>query len=185
MPNARHEVLQLKVTLADVTPPVWRRLLVPEHLSLAQLHDILQAAMGWEDSHLHAFDVEGTTYGPLDDDDADEDELDEQDISVGGALASSGRLTYQYDFGDSWEHEVVVEARSTTPVKMSFAKCVDGENACPPEDSGGAFGYAAMLKAVADPSHEDHADYVQWLGEDFDPTAFDVATVNAALQQLR
>ena len=177
-------VVQLRVQLAEVHPPVWRRLVVPGSVRLAKLHSVLQAAMGWTDSHLHSFRIGDELYG-MQFDEHPEDEIDEKTVTVLRALSGHRRFFYDYDFGDSWEHEVVVESMSTTPTGLKFAVCVDGQNACPPEDCGGVGGYSLMLEALADPSHEEHDDYMRWLGGPFDPAAFDLAGTNAALQQVR
>ena len=94
-------------------------------------------------------------------------------------------MLYEYDFGDSWEHDVVVEERATARLALKFAVCLDGQNACPPEDSGGGGGYEYMLASLADPADEEHDRYLEWLGGPFDPTAFSLAEVNGALQRLR
>ena len=106
-------------------------------------------------------------------------------MSVRQALADQRRFIYEYDFGDSWEHDVVVEARSAHRLGLRFGVCVDGANACPPEDCGGWPGYRSMLEALDDPTHEEHESYLAWLGGTFDPTSFELAEVNAALQRVR
>jgi hypothetical protein len=182
MPQRPRQIaFQLHVSLQGVEPLVWRRLLVPGRTRLSTLHDILQVAMGWENSHLHVFHIGTARYGPCYDD-APSDELDEFEVSVAQALKGQERFRYEYDFGDGWEHEVTIEARTETPVGLKFAVCLGGGNACPPEDCGGPAGYAAMLEALADSSHEDRDQYLAWLGGDFDRAAFDVAAVNVALQ---
>lgn len=177
-------VVQLRLSLKDITPTIWRRLLVPGSVRLAKLHLMFQAAMGWTNSHLHDFRIGDQLYGTQFDDYPD-DELNENDVTVLQAVSDQRRFIYHYDFGDSWDHEVVVEARWTMPVGLKFAVCVDGQHACPPEDCGGHPGYAEMLEALADPSHDEHDSYLQWVGGSFDPTEFDLAVANAALQRVR
>jgi hypothetical protein len=173
------------VRLLDVKPPIRRRLLVPGDATLAKLHVILQVAMGWEDYHLHAFRIGKVRYGLADDeDDFGPPEIDETTITIAEAFAKERKGFYDYDFGDSWEHEIVVE-ETTSSAPLVFAVCLDGKRACPPEDSGGTWGYANLLEALGDPEHEEHEEYLEWAGEDFDPEAFDLAAVNASLQQLR
>ncbi len=162
---------------------VWRRLLVPGNVRLSRLHDVFQAAMGWTDSHLHSFRIGDALYGTQFDDYPPE-ELDEKSVTVVAALREQRRFLYEYDFGDSWEHEVVVEAIAEATLGLKFAVCLDGQNACPPEDCGGVGGYSMMLEALADPSHEEHDDYLTWVGGAFDPTAFELAEANVALQHL-
>jgi hypothetical protein len=151
---------------------------------LGKLHDVFQAAMGWTNSHLHCFTIGDERFGPQYDD-YPEDEVDENEVSVLQAIGEHRRFSYEYDFGDSWEHEVVVEEQVRLPHGLKHAVCLDGENACPPEGCHGAGGYAELLEAIADPTHEDHDDLLDWLGGPFDPTAFDLAAVNVALQRLR
>lgn len=177
-------VLRCMITLLDVDPAVWRRLLVPGSVRLDKLHRMFQAAMGWEDSHLHSFEIAGARYG-MQFDDYPADELDEKSVTVASALGSVERFRYEYDFGDSWEHEVTVEARWRLPIGLKFGVCLDGADACPPEDSGGSHGYAELLRVLADPSHEDHKHLRGWVGGPFDPTEFDLALVNARLQAVR
>jgi hypothetical protein len=177
-------VVQLRIELAEVQPLVWRRLLVPGSVRLAKLSLMLQAAMGWTNSHLHNFRIGDDLYG-MHYDEHPEDEIDEHTVTVLQALREHDRFSFDYDFGDGWEHEVTVEAMSRTPTGLKFAVCLDGQNACPPEDCGGPYGYETMLEAIANPSHEEHEDLTRWLGGPFDPVAFDLAATNAALQQAR
>jgi Plasmid pRiA4b ORF-3-like protein len=151
---------------------------------LAKLHQMFQAAMGWTDSHLHGFTIGDQRYG-MHFDDYPEGEIDEAEISVLKAVGGHRRFSYEYDFGDSWDHDVVVEEVTTTSRGLRFAVCIDGQNACPPEDCGGPGGYAELLETLADPGHPDHDRAVQWVGGSFDPTSFDLVSANVALQQLR
>lgn len=177
-------VVQLRISLRDVHPVVWRRLLVPGSVRLAKLHLMFQAAMGWTDSHLHSFQVGDDLYG-MQFDDYPPEEIDEKSVTVIGAVKGQRRFVYEYDFGDSWEHDVVVEATTTTALGLKFAVCVDGQNACPPEDCGGTGGYSMMLEALADPTHEERDQFLTWVGGAFDPAAFDLAEANIALQRVR
>jgi hypothetical protein len=176
-------VFRLRITIEGVVPTVWRRLLVPGAVRLARLHRIFQAAMGWTDSHLHAFTVGDKCYG-MHFDDYPEDEIDETEVTVQKAVGGHRRFSYEYDFGDSWEHSVVVEEVSRISRGLKFAVCIDGQNACPPEDCGGVHGYAELLEVLADPAHPDHDRTVQWMGGSFDATSFDLVSTNVALQQL-
>ena len=177
-------MVQLRVSLMEITPTIWRRMLVPGSVRLAKLHLMLQAAMGWTDSHLHDFRVGDKVYGTQIDDYPD-DELNENDVTVLQVCRDERRFVYQYDFGDSWEHEVVVEGQWWSPIGLKFGVCLDGQNACPPEDCGGWPGYAEFLEAIGDPEHEEHERFLRWVGGSFDPTAFDLAVANAALQRVR
>jgi Plasmid pRiA4b ORF-3-like protein len=177
-------VFRLRITLVDVEPTVWRRLLVPATVRVAKLHDIFQAAMGWTNSHLHSFTIGGELYG-MHFDDYPEEEIDEKEVTVLRAIGEHRRFSYEYDFGDSWQHEVVVEDFVRTPRGLKHAVCIDGQNACPPEDCGGVGGYAELLEVLADPEHEEHDHLLSWVGGTFDAIFFDLAGVNVALQHVR
>jgi hypothetical protein len=177
-------VFQLRVTLEQIEPPVWRRLLVPGSVRLDKLHRMIQAAFGWWDYHLHAFEIGEERYGTVDDD-CPEDELDETTVTLVQALDGVDRFAYEYDFGDSWDHEIVVEDFRRMPEGLKFGVCVDGQNACPPEDVGGPSGYAEFLDAMADPFADEHERVLNWLRGPFDPTEFDLALANARLQKVR
>jgi hypothetical protein len=174
-------LLQFKITLNGIRPPIWRRFLVPEGLSLSRLHDVIQDVMGWTDSHLHGFHRNGERFGIPDPDFDEERVVDESTVTVKDlGLSLKDRLEYEYDFGDGWEHvltvEKVLEAREQkTPV------CLKGARSCPPEDCGGVWGYENLLEILKDPEHEEYEEWKTWLPEDFDPEHFDLADVNRAL----
>lgn len=183
--QAPTSVYQLKVAIRHIRPPVWRRLHVPDGITLAALHQVLQTAMGWEDDHLHEFVVGETRYGPPDPDAGDwgQEFVDERlaalkDV-VGGGLK---KFVYEYDFGDGWEHAITVEKVLAAEAGVAYPRCVGGKRACPPEDCGGPWGYKEFLKTVGDPGHPRHAELSEWIGGEFDPEAFDLAAVNAQLQ---
>ena len=177
-------VLRLRVVLDGVQPMVWRRLLIPGRARLDQVHSMFQAAMGWQDSHLHCFRIGDSLFG-MQADDYPDDELDETSVTLTVALGDASEFSYEYDFGDGWEHTVEVEDRSQLPLRLRFGVCVAGENACPPEDCGGAPGYVGLLAVLAQPNDEEHDDLLEWLGGTFDPTQFDLAVANARLQSVR
>jgi Plasmid pRiA4b ORF-3-like protein len=173
--------LQLRVELRDVDPTVWRRLLVPDGITMGDLAEILLLAMGWANSHLHLFDVGDEIYGAADED-AEDDEIDESTIIVSEALAHHDQFDLEYDLGDGWDHDVVIEERSASTVDYPY--CLGGENACPPEDVGGPAGYEDFLDAIDDPSDEEHDRSLEWIGGSFDPGRFDIDIVNTALRRL-
>jgi hypothetical protein len=177
-------VFQLRLTLEDVRPVVWRRLLVPGSVRLDKLHRMFQAAMGWQDYHLHSFEIGDARFG-MQFDEFPEGELDEKSVTVLRAIGDVRRFSYEYDFGDSWGHEVVVESFSRSLLGLKFGVCVDGQNACPPEDCGGPPGYADVLEVLADPTHEEHEHTRSWVGGPFDPAEFDLGLANARLQAVR
>ena len=177
--------VQLKVTLVGIEPPIWRRVLVDGSVSLADLHEILQIAVGWEQIHSHAFEIGGKRYVDIEEDDPEADEFDEQDAVIERVFAAAREGRYEYDFGDDWQHHVLVEDTFTVPVELALAVCLGGERSCPPEDCGGSYGYANLLEAISDPGHEEFDEYIEWVGKDFDPEEFSLATTNAILQKLR
>ncbi|MDP9365782.1 MAG: plasmid pRiA4b ORF-3 family protein [Chloroflexota bacterium] len=184
-PAVPASIHQLKVTLAGIRPPIWRRLRVPSDVTLATLHGILQAAMGWEDSHLHRFRVGAATYGDrgLLGDVVDRGERVARLSQV--APSRGSKLAYDYDFGDGWEHALVVEAVRPPEPGVPSPVCVAGKRACPPEDCGGPWGYGELLAAIGNPLHPEHGARLAWLGGPFDPEAFDVADVNRRLAKHR
>jgi hypothetical protein len=185
---APQRVYQLRVSLIDAQPSIWRRLWVPDLLTLAQLDRVIQAAMGWTNSHLHEFQISGQRYGmPADDEIMDDiaPPLDDRHHKVGDVLGTTvPSFSYVYDFGDGWEHTVVVEQIMLPNDLNTWPLCLDGCNACPPEDVGGFTGYEEFLQAMRDPTHEEHDAMWKWCGGPFDPTGFDVNAANAAIRAL-
>lgn len=177
------QILQLKVTLAEVEPPVWRRLLVPADMTLAKLHAALQDAMGWTNSHLHCFEIAGRRIGMVGVEEDSPELEDERWVRVTSVLPRKGaRLVYRYDYGDDWEHVVEVEDVTGPDRRLSYPVCIAGARACPPEDCGGASGYEAFIAALADPKHDDHDQMVTSVGGHFDPDSFDANAVNRLLR---
>jgi Plasmid pRiA4b ORF-3-like protein len=173
-------ILSLKVTLRGTKPPVWRRLLMPGGMTLGDLHQAIQAAMGWHDGHLHAFDIAGRQYG---DRDTVDDVADERRLTLNGLLKSGVvRFPYTYDFGDNWEHTVVIERTQPTPLDPRlYPACIAGKRNGPPEDCGGPWGYQHLLAVLADPAHPEHRDPIEWIGDEFDPEEFSVEVADAAV----
>ena len=182
------EIYQLKVTLLDTNPPIWRRLLVPAGLTLAQLHDVLQVAMGWQECHLHEFSAEGRHFGRPN----PEDRFmgmppveNERRVRLSSVLHRMGaKAIYTYDFGDSWEHSIVLEKRLPGAPTIAYPICTDGQLACPPEDCGGIPGFYGLLDVLRDPTHERHEELQDWVGGDYDPEAFSIEAVNRILTRL-
>ncbi|NNJ11666.1 plasmid pRiA4b ORF-3 family protein [Chloroflexales bacterium ZM16-3] len=181
---APKRIYQLKITLKDSKPPIWRRVEVPDDSTLATLHAIIQAAMGWTDSHLHMFSIGRTTYGVPDPDYDDEDVRDERRVKLNQLLTEpKQKLSYEYDFGDSWTHVVLLEQVREPESGVAYPRCTAGKRACPPEDCGGVWGYADFLAAITDPEHPEHDELLEWAGGAFDPEDFDLAEIDAALRQ--
>lgn len=183
------EVFQLKVTLLGTMPPIWRRLLVPADLTLAQLHDVLQSAMGWQDCHMHEFSAGHRHFGKPN----PEDRLmgmppveNERTVHLSSVLGRIGaKAVYTYDMGDSWEHGIVLEQPLPADPGTAYPVCTGGERACPPEDCGGIPGFYDLLDALGDPSHEQHEELRDWVGDDYDPDAFSIEDINQMLGLLR
>ncbi len=176
---------QLKVTLQEIHPPVWRLIQIWEDATLAQLHRTLQMVMGWEDYHLHEFSIGRRIYSvPDPDDDLYERKvIDESRVRLEEVVPRVGtRFEYLYDFGDSWRHDLRLEAIVLPDSEASYPRCLAGERSAPPEDVGGSSGYEDYLEAMADPGHEEHENVLQWRGP-FDPEAFSLTAVNQQLQK--
>ncbi|MGZ9226534.1 MAG: plasmid pRiA4b ORF-3 family protein, partial [Anaerolineales bacterium] len=180
-------VYQIKVTLIGLKPPIWRRFLVADTTSLHRLHDILQIVMGWTNSHMHHFIIDGEFYGkPLDDDFGDMRAKDETRSKLNQFVSGKEfRFGYEYDFGDSWEHELIVEKILPADKGSDHPVCTAGKRACPPEDVGGMWGYEDFLKAIVNPNHPEHEDLLEWIGGSFDPEYFNLEEVNIRLRHSR
>jgi hypothetical protein len=183
--DAADVIYQVKVTLSGVKPPVWRRLLVPSTVSLKKLHQILQIALGWTDSHLHEFEASGQTYG-IPHSEYPNTTKNEARVVLNQVLVKArDSLTYEYDFGDGWEHKVVLEKILPSAPGARLPSCIGGARACPPEDCGGIGGYEEFLEAISDPFHAEHDEMLEWIGGDFDPNWFEQEEVNDELAHIR
>ena len=172
---------ELKITLLDTKPPVWRWFCVPGEITLDRLHNVIQIVMGWQDHHLHLFKIDGTIYAekPEEEWEGEEEKYHRLCDLVTSAKA---QFDYDYDFGDSWHHRIVVEKISTVPEgHKAVTKCFDGKRRCPPEDVGGTPGFAEFVEACKDPKHPEHKRYLTWVGGSFDPNDFDPEAVNLEL----
>lgn len=182
------QIYQVKITLNGSQPAIWRKLLIPSDILLSVFHNIIQIAMGWENSHLHQFIKDEIFYLPKMADDIFWDDLDSVDykkMKVSDLLKKEKeKIVYEYDFGDSWEHEIVLEKVLPVDNNQAYPFCLGGKKACPPEDCGGVWGYESMLQVIKDPEHQEHEDMIEWLGEDFDPAYFNAAEVNAVFKQV-
>lgn len=183
------EIYQIKVTLLGTDPPIWRRLLVPADLTLDQLHGVLQRAMGWEDCHMHEFRIGQQRFGkpdPMERVFGGLRTASERTARLCSVLGRAGtKAVYTYDFGDSWEHQIVVEKRLASEPGRAYPACLAGERHGPPEDCGGIPGFYNLLEAISDPGHEQHEELLDWLGDNFDPEAFSVDQVNRRLASLQ
>jgi hypothetical protein len=179
---------QLKINLKWSKPPIWRRVLVRADMSLDRLHDLIQAAMGWTNSHLHQFIVGHTFYGQPDPGSAGmgDETLNEKRYTVADlAPAAKKRFIYEYDFGDGWQHELTLEKVLPPNTAFKHSVCVAGKNSCPPDDCGGIGGYYELLEILADPKHPEHEEMKDWIGGEFDAAQFNLNEVNAVLKRLQ
>jgi hypothetical protein len=181
----RPSIHTIKVSLRYMKPPIWRRLQVPSTTSLAELHDIIQAAMGWYDCHLHQFEVNGVHYADTNHMLADTTDEARRTLAE---MRAGDRLAYWYDFGDDWWHDIIVESLDRADPALTYPRCVTGRRAAPPEDSGGPWGFAELMRALSDEKHPEHEMYLDWMeqiGEvAYDPERFDLDATNEALSQL-
>jgi hypothetical protein len=177
----------LHIGLRDSRPSIWRRVLVPGKWTLGALHYVIQVAMGWTNSHLHQFIV-GDDYISLYPVEGVTSKNSARVALAEIALKPKTKFVYEYDFGDSWEHDIIVEAIVQPKARVRYPTCVAGKRACPPDDCGGVYGYENLLAIIRDPDHEEHEDMTAWLEEmrpDFDPEAFDIHEVNRRLAMIR
>ena len=178
-------VYQLKVSLVGSTPLVWRRVQVVADTKLSKLHKILQAVMGWGNYHLYEFIINKVSYGEPHPDYEKNMEAASNTTVAHVASAPGANLTYIYDFGDGWQHIILVEKILQAEPEVKYPLCIDGAMACPPEDCGGIGGYANFLEAISDPTHDEHETMLGWIGGEFDPEAFDRDRVNATLKRMK
>ncbi|HSA32110.1 MAG TPA: plasmid pRiA4b ORF-3 family protein [bacterium] len=182
------KIYQIQVSLKNIRPKIWRRLLVPSDLLLLDLHRVIQTAMGWTNSHLHQFVKDRIFYV---------DRIEEPTMAFFGTRTieykkkkisdllkcEKEKMVYEYDFGDGWEHEILLEKILPADPDATYPVCIAGKRNCPPEDCGGPWGYANFLKAIQNPEHEEHEEFLEWIGGEFDPEHFDKDEVNEALQE--
>lgn len=175
---------RLKVTLRGSRPPIWRRIQVDADVTLFRLHQILQVVMGWTDSHLHQYRRGSIYYGQPDLEIGMRRE-NERRIRLNEVLRKpKDRMVYEYDFGDGWEHDVVLESTDVVAEGGPSVRVLAGKGACPPEDVGGIGGYYCFLEAIQDPKNPEHRDMLEW-GGPFDPIAFDMEEINDYFQKTR
>lgn len=180
-------IYQFKITLMGLKSPIWRRIQVAD-CTFDKLHEHIQTAMGWTNSHLHQFKINGKIYGDpallvelFDDSNC----VDSTNTHISRILPDSGKLfsfIYDYDFGDRWSHEVLFEGCLQKRLGKSYPLCIEGKLACPPEDVGGIDGFHVFLKALANPKHRRHDEFVKWAG-DFKPKAFDVQRATRKMKE--
>ena len=184
-PKEGDVVCQFKITLLDIKPPIWRRIQIPD-CTLADLHDYIQGAFGWDDYHMHQFEISGECYGPSSSEEFGfaEGMFDEAEVHISDLIPMPGRRTrwiYEYDFGDGWRHEILFEGFLPADPEVEYPICVGGKRACPPEGCGGPWGYDEYVNAVTDPKPERHEELLEW-GGPLDPEAFNAEEATKAMR---
>ena len=180
-------VYRFRITLQDADPAIWRRIETKD-VTLGELHELIQTAMGWTNSHLHQFEIAGRRYTDprfMMDDLDDFGAIDYGGVQVSDLISEHGpnlRMGYEYDFGDGWQHDVVLEEVTQSEPGIRYPRCIDGERACPPEDVGGVYGFAHYAEAITDPSHSEHDEFLEWSGP-FDPAKFDAAQATRRMRK--
>jgi hypothetical protein len=179
-------IYQFKITIKDIAPLIWRRILVPETYNFWDLHVAIQDAMGWLDYHLHVFRIRPKhSHSVAEIGIPDLDGFDDEPAVLAGWETPISRYfndvgvsaEYEYDFGDSWHHDVILEGILMKEKKQKYPACIAGERACPPEDCGGVSGYHDLLKIISDPDHDEHESMITWLGGKYDPDEFSLSKV--------
>ena len=176
--NKSDDVFQIKISLLNSKPLIWRRVLVPSSLSLKKFHQVIQIVMGWKNSHLYQFLVEDVIYSEYEIEFEDEPEVKPPTIKLSKVFSASKHFIYEYDFGDGWSHKVTLEKILPHEDSFTYPICIGGENACPPEDCGGLNGFYSMLEELKNPYHGEHQSTKTWLGGFFDPLSFDPNRIN-------
>ncbi|SCF38790.1 pRiA4b ORF-3-like protein [Micromonospora matsumotoense] len=177
------QIFQLKVSLTGVRPSIWRRVLVPGGYTLDRLHRVVQHAIGWRDCHLHSFEIDGVPYGEPDPH-AEPAVRDELDTRLDAVAGKGSRFGYLYDFGDWWEHELVVEDVLAADPDERYPCCPEGARAGPPEGVGGPAGQMLLLAALADPAHPEQTTMRDWVGPWYDPSVFDPGRTTTLLRRF-
>ncbi len=176
-------VYQLKITLKNIRPPIWRRIQVLSSTTLEQLHLIVQEVMGWDNYHMHSWTIAGIDYGQPQ---REFNVRSEKTVILRQVVkGEKSKFFYTYDFGDSWEHEILVEKELPSTPDTNYPVCITGKRACPPEDCGGSWGYAELLEIISDPSHPEYEERMEWVGESFNPDIFDLNEVNQRLREFQ
>ncbi|MCK4662000.1 MAG: plasmid pRiA4b ORF-3 family protein [Bacteroidales bacterium] len=181
------KIFQIQIALKGFKPKIWRRILIPSDLLLSDFHKIIQTTMGWTNSHLHQFIKNRTIYTLRIQNDNLWDEMDNVDykkIKIFELLKNEKeKIIYEYDFGDSWEHDIILEKILPIDDKIKYPICLTGKMNCPPEDCGGVWGYFDILKILKQPDHEEYESYIEWLEDEFDPKYFDKDEINELLRE--
>lgn len=182
------EFIEIKVTLNDVEPPVWRKFIISTLATLEELHIVIQKTMGWQNCHLYDFSVNNgkRKFSPNDMSDLFGNEDDFEDpskVTIASLMMMGVRdILYTYDYGDGWEHTVEIEKEVICQPDVKYPLCTEGFGACPPEDCGGPYGYANLCSILSNPKDEEYKEMREWVGREFDPTKFSIGKANKNLR---
>ena len=180
-PKTPIPIYQLKIVLREISPPIFRILQIKGNANLGKLHDYMQGVMGWKDCHLHEYKIKEQRYRAYEQmyEEIDEPDMhDEREYRINKLLQEGDSVEYIYDYGDCWKHTITVEKIISPEDGVYYPICTYGERACPPEDCGGPWGYEELLAILKDPEHEEHENYTDWVGDDFDSDKFDLDRKN-------
>ena len=176
------KIYQIQIALKNIKPKIWRRILVNSDILLVDFHRIIQTTMGWTNSHIHLFSDGFNQYSPKEFE--VESTKDSRTTKLDKILkVKKSKINYEYDFGDGWEHNILLEKILAPDEQLQIPICIDGKRNCPPEDCGGVWGYSDMLKVLKQPDHEEYESYIEWLGGKFDPEYFNKEEINKKLKK--
>ncbi len=174
----------IRITLMGTDPAIWRRLAVTSDTTLGKLHQIILAVMGWSGTHQHRFSIGGKYYGILTPEHHPGMQSEQEVRLFHVAPHEEKRFVYEYDPGDYWRHEILVESIISLEQNQRYPVCLDGQRACPPENIGGIFRYFEFLEVLDNEAHPAHSDMIQWVGAEFDPEVFNKEEANARLARV-
>jgi len=178
----KNDWYQIKISLNHIEPNIWRRFVVGSNIELPDLHKVIQTVMGWTNSHLHQFVINGKFYSKPDEESFLQC-VDYRDVKLSQVLSEEGQsIIYEYDFGDGWEHEIALE-KMLYDHSQKYPYCLAGKRHCPPEDCGGPWGYEDLLKVISDPNHSEYNEMIDWLSDNFDPEFIDIDQINEMLKE--
>ena len=181
------EIIQIKISLMNSSPSIWREIQVHRETTFFELHHIIQITMGWQNYHLYEFNTEGYRIGEISEDSMEDfgnnELLNSRDIKLVDVITVRETLSYEYDFGDGWLHQIEVQNFLSCD-KHEYPVCIGGEMRCPPEDCGGLHSFYDSLKILKDKKHPEHKEMVQWFPTKYDPYIFDILKANKQLLKL-
>ncbi len=181
--SAAKSVYQIRISIDNIQPPIWRRILVKDNITLDEFHEIIQITMGWEDYHLYNFRINNQHYSIPTDNFFEISDYNSEEILLRSVVKKEKqKFRYTYDFGDNWQHTILIEKILPIDKNQKYPVCIKGKRACPPEDCGGVWGYENFRDAIEDEKHPEHKDMLEWIDDDFDPEEFDLNEINSFMR---